>query len=91
MAVKKGMGLPKGQHIERLYECEVLSVGFEKLGDIIINPVRESGIPETTLEGFPGMDPLNFCRILTGRKKNINLDTPVNRIRFRRFDKNETE
>lgn len=53
MLVEKGMGLRKGEHVVRLGPVEILTKDKEPLMDIVRYPVRESGIPEVVLEGFP--------------------------------------
>lgn len=70
-AVKKAMGLRKGEKIERLKLIEVVSVSKERLNRIsVVDVVRE---------GFPGKSPQWFIDFIVGHY-GVNPDSWVNRI-----------
>ena len=72
-AVKKGMGLKKGEKIEVLGHIRIVSVRQERLADISPEECRR--------EGFPEMWPRDFVNMLCTHYK-ITPDTFFNRIEF---------
>ncbi len=72
--VKKGMGLRKGEKIERLGRIEVVSATAEPLNAITQAEVIREGFPKTTPEEFVDF----FCKA-----NGIHPDTIINRIEFR--------
>lgn len=76
-AVKKAMGLKKGEHPEVLGEIEVLDVRRESLAC-----VRDE---ETAAEGFPGMTGAEF-REMFARHMGCSIHSDVTRIEFRKVD-----
>lgn len=76
-AVVKGMGLRKGEKVERLATIEIVSVSRERLCDITPDEVRREGFPDMTVDEFIGM----FCREI-----GCEPDRVVNRIEFKYVD-----
>jgi hypothetical protein len=61
----------------------VISNTTEPLNDIIYNPVRESGVPEVVLEGFPKFDGHEELFVeMFAEHNDITPDEPVQRIQF---------
>lgn len=85
MGVDRVMGFKKGEHPIKYHPARVISNVSEPLDDIVRRPVRESGIPEVELEGFPELSPADFVRMLCS-KTGIKHYTPVNRIEFEHLD-----
>lgn len=77
MAVRKAMGLKKGEKVERLGPIEVLSVRRERLDAITKRDVIREGFPEMSVLEFIAM----FCR----HQPDTMPDTEVTRIEFRRL------
>ena len=75
MAVRKAMGLKKGEHQHVLGEIEVVSVRREMLSCISWEDCAREGFPELSPAEFVAM----FCREMSCR-----LDRIVTRIEFRR-------
>ncbi|MFK5920935.1 MAG: hypothetical protein QM496_02045 [Verrucomicrobiota bacterium] len=75
-AVKKGMGLKRGEKVERLGEFEVLAVTRERLYFIAQKEVEEEGFPDMSREEFIKM----FCRHM-----KCDPGTIVTRIEFKRL------
>lgn len=74
MAVEKGMGLKRGEKVQRIGLVKVVSVRREPLNTIT---------PEDVIrEGFPGMSPAEFVEMFA-RHNGCAEDEPVNRIEFR--------
>jgi hypothetical protein len=73
MAVEKGMGLKKGEHVKRIYPIKIISAQAESLAYISQEDVIREGFPEMTPEEFIDM----FCKA-----NRCNLLVPVNRIEF---------
>ncbi len=74
-AVKKAMGLKRGEHPEVLGVAEVVSVRREPLWDITADDV--------TREGFPGVDPTGFVQMFCEHMGCAPKDE-VTRIEFRK-------
>jgi hypothetical protein len=73
MGVVKGMGLKKGEKVQRLHCFEVKSVRRERLDKITKEDVWR--------EGFPGMTPANFVRMFCSHN-GCKPSTKVTRIEF---------
>lgn len=86
MAVDRMMGLRKGEHPRRIRPIRFVSVEREPLMDIVRRPVRETGIPEVTLEGFPewvGREEKFVEMYLSHRPRRLrNPEMPVSNIGF---------
>ena len=76
MAVRKAMGLKRGEHPEKLGEIEIVSVRRE--------PLYEIDAAECIREGFPGMHPDAFIRMFRAHMGCIESDE-ITRIEFRRL------
>lgn len=74
MAVEKGMGLKKGEHIKKLYPIEIISVRGERLSSITLDDVAR--------EGFPEMNVPQFVRMFA-KSHGCDIHEGVNRIEFR--------
>lgn len=79
-SVEKGMGLKKGEKVQRIHEIQVLHNRWERLNRMITEP--EYGEKEVILEGFPDMKPKEFVEMLCDHNKKLPTDL-VNRIEFR--------
>ena len=83
-AVVKGMGLKKGEKIQRICTIEVITVRFEPLRAITDN--IEYGFAETCLEGFPEGHHLHwpsaFVKFFCESHKGCTPDTEITRIFF---------
>jgi hypothetical protein len=82
LAVRKAMGLKKGEKIHPLCEIEVVSVRREYVGSIMHEP------GDARREGFPDMTEADFADFFC-KKMRATLDTPVNRIEFRKVPGSE--
>lgn len=78
--VKKGMGLKKGEKIERLCLIEVVSVRKEPLSAITQDDVIR--------EGFPDWSPQDFIDFLVKHYK-CDPDADINRIEFKYINGSE--
>ncbi len=76
-AVRKGMGLARGEKQVVLCEIEIVSTRWERLDAITAEDVRREGFPGETPEGFVAF----FCRA-----NGCKPATVVNRIEFRRAE-----
>lgn len=85
IGVDRVMGFKKGQHPIRYHAIRIISAVQEPLDDIVRRPVRESGVPEVKLEGFPELSPADFVRMLC-RANSIKHYDLVNRIEFEHLD-----
>ncbi len=79
-AVKKAMGLRKGEQIQRLGLIEIVSVRAEPLNAITKEDVAR--------EGFPQWTPAEFINFFAGHNE-VPQDTIVNRIEFRHLEREE--
>lgn len=77
MAIVKGMGLAKGEKIERLGEIEIVSVRREPLSLTTDEDAKLEGFPKMTGAEFVAM----FCLHQGGSPEQI-----VTRIEFRYVD-----
>jgi hypothetical protein len=76
-AVVKGMGLKKGEKVERICVIEVVSTRAEFLCRITDEDV--------VAEGFPGMTRVQFMEMFAAANGCVTY-TPVNRIEFKYVD-----
>ena len=88
MAIQKGQGLKKGEHVRKLGECICIRNEPEPLFAIERLPKR--GIrSEVEREGFPDWKPEEFvkmfCKANSKGKKKCYPETIINRIEFRRI------
>ena len=72
--VEKGMGLKKGEKVERMCVIEIVSCRSEYLMNITK--------AECVLEGFPNMEPAEFVQMFCAMN-HCYPDTSVNRIEFK--------
>ncbi len=77
LAIRKGMGLKKGEKQVILGECVVIARRRERLGEICKIEVMQ--------EGFPGMTPWEFVKMFS-KHMNCNANQRVTRIKFKRLD-----
>lgn len=82
-AVRKGMGLKRGQKIEPLAIIRVKSVRRERLSDIAI---PHYGAIEVRREGFPDMKPWDFVRMFCESHKDCKPTSIITRIEFEYVD-----
>lgn len=75
IAIRKGMGLKRGEKQVVLGEIEVTSV--------LLVPLKMMSRREAALEGYPGMTGAEFVRMFC-RKMRCTPDTIVTRIEFKR-------
>jgi hypothetical protein len=73
-AVKKAMGLKKGERIERLAIIEIVSVATEPLNAI----TKDNCVKE----GFPDFEPADFVKMLV-KHYGVKPQEIINRIEFR--------
>jgi len=81
-AVRKGMGLRKGEKIEPLAVLCVVDVSRDRL-DSMMRLDSIGGAGECTEEGFPDMVPREFIEMFCGSHKGCTPETIVTRIAFR--------
>lgn len=74
MAVEKGMGLKKGEHIKKIYPIEIVSVRGERLSDITLEDVAREGFPQMNVPQF-------VC--MFAKSHNCDVHAGVNRIEFK--------
>lgn len=73
-AVEKAMGLKKGEKVQRIHLCEVVSARAE--------PLSAMGTADCEREGFPGWSRAKFM-IFYAKHNKIMMCDIVNRIEFR--------
>lgn len=83
-AVKKGMGLKKGEKVEVLATIRVVSTRQELLSTLAIN--QHYGKQECAREGFPDMKPWQFIRMFCDTHKGCEPTTMITRIEFEYVD-----
>ena len=76
MAVRKAMGLKKGEKAYPLGEIEIISVTREILSSITADDCRR--------EGFPHMTPLHFVTFFCASHKKCRPESIITRIEFRK-------
>ncbi len=74
MAVVKGQGLRKGEHVEQIGPIRIVSVYIERLYEITLDDIER--------EGFAGMGRPEFCRFYMEGTKGATPDMRVRRIEF---------
>lgn len=79
-AVRKCMGLRKGERQQALGRIRVKSVRTERLDEITLDEVDREGFPDMTVTGFVEM----FCRAMHCRHYDL-----VTRIEFERLPEPE--
>jgi len=79
MAVKKGMGLKRGEKVERIYPITIVRCSFEPINFITPDDVIREGFPDMTVEQFIDF----FCRTHQCKPDQI-----VNRIEFKKSPAN---
>ncbi len=88
--IEKGMGLPKGAKQVVLAEVEVVSVELEPLWHLTDD--EEYGHEECAAEGFPTMEPAEFCSFwmeshgYRPRSQNEAMGVVCRRIEWRYLD-----
>lgn len=75
LAVRKCMGLAKGERQQVLGRIRVKSVRAERLDEITLDEVEREGFPDSTVTGFVSM----FCAAMKCRHYDL-----VTRIEFER-------
>lgn len=81
-AVRKAMGLKKGEKQHVLGEIEVVSVRREKLSRFYDDLAY--GCNETDREGFPNLEPEQFVTFFCKSHRDCTPDTIITRIEFRK-------
>lgn len=81
--IKKGMGLKKGEQVERLGMIRVLDVRREPLRRIVDD--RQYGAVEVVREGFPQMTTKGFVAFYCNSHKKCKPESTVTRIEFERI------
>lgn len=79
-AVKKAMGLKKGEQIESLGIIEIVSARGEPLNHITDEDCRR--------EGFPSFSPLDFVNFILAKFPSKEPHDIINRIEFKRISDN---
>ena len=80
-AIRKGQGLKKGEHVERLARIKVISVRREPLNSLLSMDLDVARL-EVSREGFPAWTPEQFVAFFC-RTHNCDADQIVTRIEFR--------
>lgn len=80
MAIEKGQGLKKGQHVTRIRVIECVSNRREPLFKLLADP--DYGKSEAQREGFPDMDGLQFVEFFC-RANGVSRRCAPNRIEFK--------
>jgi len=83
--VVKGMGLKKGEKIQKIHVIEVLEAKPEHL--FCLTEYPNYGLLEVRREGFPNMIPSNFIDMFCKSHNGCTPTTEVNRIVFRYVDR----
>ncbi len=82
IAVRKAMGLRRGEKVHRLGLIEVVSVRRERLDIITVDECRR--------EGFPTWWPTDFITFFCAGHRGCQPDSIVTRIEFKRVNERET-
>jgi len=83
MGVVKGMGLKKGEKVQRLHAAKCVSIRPEKLRAMI--DLKVYGRREVIREGFPHLTPAEFVAMFCNHN-HCTPDALVNRIEFKHLD-----
>jgi hypothetical protein len=83
-AVRKAMGLKKGEHQHVLGEIEVVSVRREPLFNLVMSAVYE--VNDVRREGFQQMTGQQFIEFFCKSHRGCKPSTVVTRIEFRRLN-----
>lgn len=78
MGIEKGMGLKKGESVNRLGVIRILSIHREQLNEITVEDVTREGFPEFSVDEFIEM----FCK----GHAHCKPGTDVNRIEYEYVD-----
>lgn len=78
--VRKGMGLKKGEKVQKLKVMRIKSVRRERLDEMTRRP--DYGREECRREGFPEMSPAEFVVFFCASHEGCHPWTKVNRIEF---------
>jgi hypothetical protein len=78
--VEKGMGLKKGETVQRLAVIKILGTRWEALRAMTDN--AGYGRAECAAEGFPHLTPAEFVAMLCKAHRGTTPETLVNRIEF---------
>jgi hypothetical protein len=77
MAVEKGMGLKRGERVQRL--------GLIKITDVSVERLYEIDQDDVVAEGFPQHTPIDFIRLFIKANKCDSI-IKVNRIKFEKLN-----
>lgn len=77
-AVRKGMGLKKGERVDRLGVIRIVDVRTEPLSDVTVE--------DCAREGFPELTPAEFVEMFWRSHRGISRHEPVTRIAFEYVD-----
>jgi hypothetical protein len=80
IAVRKGMGLKRGEKVSPLGRLRVVAVRVEPLGRMLLN--TEYGNTEAAREGFPEMTGVKFVDFFCASHKGCSSLSDVTRIEF---------
>jgi hypothetical protein len=83
MGCRKCQGIKPGESIVRLGPIEIISVRFELLEAMLVNPLY--GQEECRREGFPEMTPMEFVEMFR-RHMTAPPGTTVTRIEFKHIE-----
>lgn len=81
LAVEKSQGLKRGERVVVICPIRILSARPERF-DELVRPGSPYGGEEMVLEGFPGLDPMDFIFRYMERYPERDPDAIVNRIQF---------
>lgn len=86
--VRKAMGRKPGEPLVRIAEVEVVRVDREPLGRLLPEWAghQKYGVEEMKLEGFPGLDPVEFVRRYFIVAQGMTEADSVTRIEWRYLD-----
>jgi hypothetical protein len=82
--VEKGMGLRKGEKIQKIHPIQIIDCRSEPINELVLLEKPDYGPREMILEGFPGRDPMDFVNMYCEHNKCHNREI-VNRIEFRYY------
>lgn len=79
--VVKGMGLAKGEKVQKIHVVKVISATSERLFRLLDDEAY--GKAEVIAEGFPHYTPLEFVKMFCESRHSVTPQTMVNRIEYR--------